>query len=966
MLCTFAAFAQSKTEQYSKRDFLKLSTKSDALLNEAVAFNEAVGIAAGIYRHDGQTWYGTSGFMDKENKIAVNDSMIHRIASIAKPMTAVAILQLYEQNKLKLNDPIQKYLPYFPRKDEGEITILNLLNHTSGLKAYLSESEAFNTKQYESLQDAISVFMDRDLLFAPGSDYHYTTYGYVVLGAIIEKVAGISYRDYMKKNIWDKAGMKHTDVERFGKEYNNKSKLYRLDHNGHLVPDIETDLSVKVPGGGLYSTIGDLINFGRAILDHRLIQPTTLELMIQDAGVKDGGNPYVMGWFIYGDQNDPRGLTIGHSGSQSGTSAQFMIHLEKKVVVAVLSNTGDTWPKVFDLTEKLSLNVIDKKALKKPLPSVISFNSTDFIDHIGTYKNAENNREMIISMEADKPFINVNGMRSNFQMYPTSRDKFFIRWGDITIEFEGDMTKGTDALILTENKSSSTYFKVEPKKRLISEVDRLINEFKMQAVEDLLDSYNKDQFEIESEELNALGLRLLDEGKSEEALFLYKKYRALFPDDLLALEGLARTYLSMGKEADAQEYFKKSSELYAGDGFYQMSVHPPSSYKPTIIPSDTASLFEHRGNLKKQVVFVFLQGGPDPFLSIDNRRDPFSALPERDDILRVYPYQAQMLNHTIFSPHSEISKKAAIYENKQSAEILNRVILYFKARGKKVYVFTHSFGSQLLLEYLENYQNTADELILMGARLDNNIENYLELGPGQLIRWENGIRPFVSNWHSNYPAMPLIRAEFEQVIQNTKQLVIVHREKQFSKILSQRDLSNLTFVHAKFDEASGRVYKEELSFLMKKGAKTIGTYGDHHSMLSRNYMEHFYQSLKSNTAAKPSLAFELSEKLEGKGLSESKKWLAQISDFSNYFIDQNEINNLGYEWLQNGFVNEAIEIFKINIEQFPYSWNVYDSLGEAYMANKQKEEAIKYYRRSLELNPENQYGMNALKLLITE
>ena len=88
-----------------------------------------------------------------------------------------------------------------------------------------------------------------------------------------------------------------------------------------------------------------------------------------------------------------------------------------------------------------------------------------------------------------------------------------------------------------------------------------------------------------------------------------------------------------------------------------------------------------------------------------------------------------------------------------------------------------------------------------------------------------------------------------------------------------------------------------------------------------------------------------------------------MTDLDAFLIDQNEINALGYEWLQNNKTKEAIEVFKINAKQFPYSWNVYDSLGEAYMTDKQNNLAIKNYKKSLELNPDNQYGINALKIL---
>ena len=792
------SFAQSKINKYNSREFFELSIKANKLLDECISFNEAVGITAGIYKNENQRWFGVSGFMDRENAIKANDSMKHRIASIAKPMTAIAILQLYEQNKLNLKDPIQKYLPYFPNKEEGEITIEHLLHHTSGIKGYLTDSESFSITHYNILRDAIRTFMDRSLLFKPGSEYSYTTYGYVILGAIVEKVSGKPFRDYMKENIWDVAGMKNTDVEIYGINYENKSKLYRLDANGNLVPDIVTDLSLKIPGGGFYSTVDDLLKFGKAILEHKLIEESTFNLMIGNPGVKERGNPYGMGWFIYGDKESTNGLTIGHSGSQAGTSTQFMIHLDKKVVVAVLSNTSDNWSRIYDLTSKLSRNAIDKTTLKEPIPSIIEVSKNDIDRIVGIYVNPLNNRFINVFIQDEKPFVNVNGMRNDFQLYPTSTHNFFIRWADITYTFSEFNNGKSSKLVLSENGEYATYERIQPKKSLVKEIENLIYTNKLNSALDLIETYNKNEFELQSDDFNTLGLKLIEDENYKEAITLYEKYTSLFPEDLRGFEILGTSYLNLNKNNMALDNFRKSSNLYEGDGFYQMALNAPSKYKPTIIPTDTTKIFKYRGNLKNNNVFIFLQGGPDPYLSIDNRRDPLYALPNRDDILRVYPYQSQMLNHSIFSPNSQISKKDAAYERKISAEnYIQNCGLFQKARKKMFMYLPHSFGSQLTLEYLEHKENNADTVVLMGAKLDNNPENYPNLEPGQLIRWQKGIRPVVSSWHNSYPAMPLIKVNFNKVISNTKQLVTVHREKIFTKLLSDKNLENLVFVHCK-------------------------------------------------------------------------------------------------------------------------------------------------------------------------
>ena len=117
---------------------------------------------------------------------------------------------------------------------------------------------------------------------------------------------------------------------------------------------LPTDLSLKIPGGGLQSTIGDLLRFGRAVCNNQLISRASLEVLIQPSGLKEEGNPYAMGWYIYGTQDSPNGWVIGHSGGQSGTGAQLAIFLDAGVVVAGFSNTSGSWNEIVQMVFQLA------------------------------------------------------------------------------------------------------------------------------------------------------------------------------------------------------------------------------------------------------------------------------------------------------------------------------------------------------------------------------------------------------------------------------------------------------------------------------------------------------------------------------------------------------------------------------------------------------------------------------------
>ena len=325
--------------------------KADKLLTEMTKDKGIVGITAG-FSINGQTeWSNSSGYSCLDSSTPFTTNTLTRIASIAKPMTAIAIMQLVEQNLIELDKPISNYLPNFPKKEKGEVTTRQFLSHTSGISQYFNTKEIENTVHFSNLKDAMNVFADRPLLFEPGSNYFYTSYGYVVLGRIIEEVSGKTYEEYMKNNIWDKANMKNTGVEDINETYDSKSCLY---HKKKKKPKEakQNDLSNRIPAGGFYSTLQDMLNFGNALLEGKLIKASTLELMLQNQFEQKEGNQYGLGWFFYAPKPNDN-LVIGHSGEQTGCASQLMIIPNSNTIVVVLSNTSGTWKDVVTLSSEL-------------------------------------------------------------------------------------------------------------------------------------------------------------------------------------------------------------------------------------------------------------------------------------------------------------------------------------------------------------------------------------------------------------------------------------------------------------------------------------------------------------------------------------------------------------------------------------------------------------------------------------
>ena len=433
-----------------------LAAKGDTLLEQGINFGEHVGWTAGVYANGKIIWEGGKGLRDMEEGLPAEGDMIHRIASIAKPMTAIAILQLVEQGKIDLDVPIQTYVPEFPEKPEGTITVRHLLTHSSGINAYKGLLDGFSFKEYPTLMDAMGRFQKRKLVGIPGEVYQYTTYGYVVLGVIIEKVSGMTYDAYMKQHIWEPAGMDHTSPEKHKVVVKNKSGVYRRTKKNKLKKDLNTNLSMKVPGGGLQSTVGDLLRFGEAVIKHKLISKGTMQMMLEDPGIrpKNAGNPYGMGWFLY--DKSPERRVIGHSGGQAGTTTQLMILPDKGIVVACISNTRgqDNWGQVMNFTWKMIDYAVEPSKLSTPIFKAVPISAQAMDRMVGAYDFGKGGI-LELYRKGEQLYSDLNQFKG-LKLYPANESLIFYRNSPAHFEFVFDEKGQVAKTIYTQ--SGKEYF----------------------------------------------------------------------------------------------------------------------------------------------------------------------------------------------------------------------------------------------------------------------------------------------------------------------------------------------------------------------------------------------------------------------------------------------------------------------------------------------------------------------------
>jgi CubicO group peptidase (beta-lactamase class C family) len=266
------------------------------------------------------------------------------LASMNKMFTGIAVAQLAAQGKLSFDDNIGKYLPDYPNKKVArEVTIHQLLTHTSGMGDYFNARFEQAKANLRSVKDYFPLFVNDRLSFEPGEKYHYSNAGYVVLGRIIEQLSGQSYFDYVREHIFKLAGMRDTDSYEMDRDTSNRAIGYtNTEPNGRLESisgrDNASMLPVKGgPAGGGFSTARDLVKFADALGTRKLLSPKFTELVLTGKVERDeeGGGKYAYG-FAEDRVNGKR--IIGYAGGYPGANGAFSIYPDLGYTVVVLSN----------------------------------------------------------------------------------------------------------------------------------------------------------------------------------------------------------------------------------------------------------------------------------------------------------------------------------------------------------------------------------------------------------------------------------------------------------------------------------------------------------------------------------------------------------------------------------------------------------------------------------------------------
>jgi CubicO group peptidase (beta-lactamase class C family) len=341
-IATWVAVAQGVAPEGSTKPEPSIAGEIDSYLNSLVAEKKLSG--AVLVAKDGVTVASkTAGIANQATGAPITLNTRFNLGSMNKMFTAVAIAQLAQAGRLSFSDPIGKYLPDYPNKEVADkVTIHQLLTHTSGMGMYWNEKFMAQREKLLTVAAHLPLFASDPLLFPPGEKFQYSNSGYMVLGAIIEKISGQDYYSYVQEHVYKPAGMTETGFYEPGKEIPNLAIGYsRMSPDGKKLEEARDNTNMREvkggPAGGGYSTVGDLVKFHMALRSYKLLNEESTRLVT--TGKVDAGGPIGRYGYGFGDKVFDGKHIVGHNGGSPGISANFEMYPELGYTAVILMNT---------------------------------------------------------------------------------------------------------------------------------------------------------------------------------------------------------------------------------------------------------------------------------------------------------------------------------------------------------------------------------------------------------------------------------------------------------------------------------------------------------------------------------------------------------------------------------------------------------------------------------------------------
>ena len=416
-----------------------LESQVDAYISTVYKTNEPG--ATVLIAKDGKPIYRKAfGNANLELDVPMSPNNVFEIGSITKQFTAVSILMLTEQGKLKFEDEITKYIPDYPTLGKT-ITIHHLLNHTSGIKSYTGmESFRVLARNDMTPTELIDVFKNEPMDFDPGEKFLYNNSGYILLGHIIEIISGQSYEDFVETQIFEKLQMENSYYGKMKQIIPNRASGYQNRDDNYINADY-LSLTLPYAAGSIMSNVDDLLTWQNALRDNTLISKESMEKAIHGSELNDGTHiPYGYG---LGEGSVNGSTSYQHGGGIFGYTTMGIYLPKEDVFVSVLTNCDCNSPT--GVATKIAA-----MAIGKPFPDIkdaITLSEEKLKKWTGAYEFKDGAIRHITLEEGN--LVSQREGSTKFQIYPMSEERFIF--DDGTIEYQFSIKEDKRQVVMKTN-----------------------------------------------------------------------------------------------------------------------------------------------------------------------------------------------------------------------------------------------------------------------------------------------------------------------------------------------------------------------------------------------------------------------------------------------------------------------------------------------------------------------------------
>ncbi len=313
-----------------------VAERSDSLAEALYRKFDLPGVSIAVARGDGQSWRWQIGQADLTAGRPVVRTTLFRVGSVSKMFTASIAVRLVAAGKLNLDAPISRYIPSLPAPYRG-LTARLLAGHLAGVRHY-GAGEFENHTRYTSVAAGLAIFLKDTLLTPPGTRYFYSTYGYNLLGAVLEAASGRSYADLIEGEVARPLKLARTGLEPGGAMSADQAQPYTRGDDGKYQPSHPVDLSDRWPAGGVISSAEELARFGLGVFSPGYLPEAIRALLLTPQHTTSGApTPVGLGWRIAKDSLGRR--YVHHGGASTGGRAFILVYPDQRVSVAILSNS---------------------------------------------------------------------------------------------------------------------------------------------------------------------------------------------------------------------------------------------------------------------------------------------------------------------------------------------------------------------------------------------------------------------------------------------------------------------------------------------------------------------------------------------------------------------------------------------------------------------------------------------------